>query len=71
MEKIFLRFDEVDSVIVGAAAQIYSAHIASSKPETHTKEQLIQESVEIAIRIAQLAEERVVGFKEKDAYKIS
>lgn len=58
-ERIGLRLRPSESVVVRAAADIYSAHVLAKEVNDSNREKVINQAIHDAIEIARLVERRV------------
>ena len=58
-DKAYVKLHPSEAVIVGAAAQIFSGYVSGGQVSDETEQDLVERSVDIAIRMAGLIDTRV------------
>lgn len=58
-DKAYLKLHPSEAVIVTAAAQIFSGYVAAGQVQDESEQDLVERSVDIAIRMAGLIDARV------------
>jgi hypothetical protein len=58
-DKAYLKLHPSEAVITNAAAQIFSGYVAAGQVSDETEQDLVERSVDIAIRMTALIDARV------------
>ena len=58
-DKAYLKLHPSEAVIVKAAAQIYSGYVAAGQVKDDTEQELVERSVDIAIRMTAMIDAKV------------
>ncbi|MCA9104494.1 MAG: hypothetical protein KDA83_03635 [Planctomycetales bacterium] len=61
MSKSYLKLRHSEGIVVQAAAQIYGAYIVAGKVAAGSEAEFIQKSMDEAISLAELADDRIVS----------